>query len=282
MNRLTFDDYAYHAWTTAYYLDEPPAEKHKIIHSGFNEELGELLTDERHPTELTAKLWGLPIDETISQKLDTDKSSEAGDVLYYISSAALLRNIALRDIAGDSIERYTGTNPITWDETITDFDEHVANRIGERVPENYKPNYDTWKLWDFAPFEDGLHIVLREPTYSKGPLTLISDGRYALERLHSTLGRFMSPEVSTDQDFMSSASLALGALSIVLQDRFNSSLAEVAQHNIIKRVRRQALGALKDGADAERSRKSGTERAIITDTQGTLNNLLNAPLPNES
>jgi hypothetical protein len=279
MNRLTFDDYSYHAWTTAFYLDEEPGEQLRIIHSWFNEELGELLTDDTHPAELTAKLWGLDVEQDISQKLNKDKLSEAGDILYFISSAGLLRNIPMRDIANEAIQRYTGSEPIGRDETIDDFDEILTGRMAERVPENYKPNYHTWKLWDFAPFEDGLHILLRDPEYSKGPLQLIPDGRYALERLLSTLGRFMPPEVSTQEEFIASAGLALGGLSIVLGARFDASLADAARNNMQKRERRQMMGALKAGADEERSRKIGEERITISDEQSTANNLLNAPLP---
>lgn len=279
MSRLTFDDYAYHAWTTAYYLDAEPAEQYRIVHGGFNEEVGELLNDADHPVELSAKLWGMPVAEAASNKLDQDKLSEGGDILYFISAAGLLRNAPLRDIAAEAIERYTGTSADLWDESIDDFDALLAGRMDPQVPTDYRPNYRIWKDWDFAPFVDGLHIVLRDPAYAKGPLTLIPDGRYALERLHSTLGRFMLPESSTDEEFRAAAGLALGGLSIVLQSRFNGSLAAAAHHSIVKRERRQLAGTLQDGTDADRSRPAGEARAVITDEQGTTTNLLQAPLP---
>jgi hypothetical protein len=87
MNKLTFDDYAYHAWTTAYYLEDDRAHQFKTIRDGFNEELSELLTDQDHPSELTSKLWGISIEDTVSSRLDVDKTSEAGDVLYFIAAA---------------------------------------------------------------------------------------------------------------------------------------------------------------------------------------------------
>jgi hypothetical protein len=238
-----------------------------------------LLTDTENPTELTSKLWGLPVGEDVAKKLDQEKLAEAGDILYFVSAAGLQRDIPLREIGKEAIEHYTGSDAIVWDGTISHFDWLLAGRMAEQVPPAYKPNYSTWKLWDFAPFENGLHIVLREPTHSKGPLTLIPDGRYALERLFSTFGRFMLPETSTDAEFLASAALALGGLSIVLQARFNSSLTRAAQNSITKRERRQALGTLVSGNDSERSRKQVDDRVTITDEQGTINNLLHAALP---
>ncbi len=280
MNKLTFDDYAYDARNTAFFLGaESEKEQLKIVHQGFNEEVGELLTDERYPLELTSKLWGIEVDQSVSEQLDADKISEAGDVLYYITAAGALRNIALRDIAREAVEHYSGTNAWTWDESIGGLDRVLVDQMGGRVPETYRPDYLTWKMWDFAPFEDGLHIVLREPSYAKGPLRLISDGRYALERLHSTFGRFMHPESSTDDEFVSSAALALGSLSIVLQNRFNGSLLEAAENNMLKRKRRQELDTLRDGIDAERSRTVGQERPVMDDEESTKNNLLDAPIP---
>jgi hypothetical protein len=279
VDKLTFDDYAYHSWTTAFFLDAQEQEQYKIVHSGFNEEIGELLTDQHYPVELTSKLWGITVSDEISQKLNSEKVSEAGDVLYYIAAAGILRNIPLRDIAAEAIEHYTGGSAVLWDESISGLDQALATRMGERVPEKYKPDYRTWKLWDFAPFENGLHIVLREPTYAKGPLQLIPDGRYALERLHSTLGRFMHPETSNDAEFIASAGLALGGLSIVLQNRFDGSLQAAAENNMAKTERRHQANTLKDGIDTERSRRLGHERLAISDEDGTNTNLLNAPLP---
>lgn len=279
MNTLTFDDYAYDARNTAFFLDVEEKERFKLIHDGFNEEVGELLTDDQYPVELTSKLWGMAVERDVSKQLDKEKLSEAGDVLYYIAAAGVLRNIALKDIAAEAIERYSGANADLWNESIDGFDRALVGRMGGQVPEAYRPDYHTWKMWDFAPFEDGLHIVLREPSYAKGPLQLIPDGRYALERLHSTLGRFMYPEASTDSEFVAAAGLALGGLSIVLQNRFNSSLLEAAENNMLKRERRQEVNALESGADTERSRVVGQERPVISDEDSTKNNLLNAPLP---
>jgi hypothetical protein len=151
--------------------------------------------------------------------------------------------------------------------------------MDDRVPSGYRPNYHTWKQWDFAPFEDGMHILLREPAYAKGPLKLIPDGRYALERLHSTLGLYMSPESGSEEEFLAAAGLALGGLSIVLQNRFNSSLEAAAVSSIRKRERRQAAGALENGADPERSRRQDKQRVRISLSDNTTRNLLEAPLP---
>lgn len=279
MNSLTFDDYAYHARNTAYYLDLDDQQQHKIIHNGFNEEVGELLTDDTHPEALTSKLWGLPIDDKVSTYFDQTKLSEAGDILYFISAAASLRGVQLRDIALEAIKRFTSESGVTWDESITGFDAYLTNQIDPSVPQNYKPNYAVWKLWDFAPFEDGLHITLRDPIYAKGPLRLIPDARYALESLHSTLARNLHPKISDNETFTSAASLALGSLSIILQGRFNGSLYTAAQNNIAKRERRQLIGALENGTDHERSRKPTTKRKSISDEENTFLNLLNAPQP---
>ncbi|MCA9325169.1 hypothetical protein KDA23_03850 [Candidatus Saccharibacteria bacterium] len=279
MNRLTFDDYAYHARGTALFLDLETHEQFDIVHTGFNEEVGELLTDQDYPVELTSKLWGLETDEVISEWLNKSKSSEAGDVLYYIAAASALRGIPLRDIASEAIERYTGESALLWDETIIGLDSALTEQMARAVPDGYRPNYLTWKMWDFAPFENGLHILMREPVYAKGPLRLIPDGRYALERLHSTFGRLMSPEASSDDEFVVAGALTLGGLSIVLQNRFGSSLHQAAANNIVKRERRHALDQLREGSDAERSRELGKPRQVISDDEGTNNNLLNAPLP---
>ena len=279
MAEITFDDYAYHAWTTAYYLDEEPKTQATIIRGGYYEEISELLTDEEYPLELTSKLWGLPIDKDVSAKLDSDKTSEAGDVLYFITAAGAMRGIQLREIARSAMHKYLGDVPVTTNDTLVDFDNRLANLMGPAVPSEYRPNYHTWKMWDFAPFESGLHIVLRNPQESKGPLRLIPDGRYALERLCSALGTFLLPEVSNDEEFLAAAGLALGGISVVLQSRFNSSLRMAALRNIEKRERRQENGLLKDGVDAERSRRMGQERVQPTHEEAVSNNLLNAPLP---
>jgi hypothetical protein len=91
--------------------------------------------------------------------------------------------------------------------------------------------------------------------------------------------RFISPESSTDEEFLAAAGLALGGLSIVLQARFNSSLHAAALNNIEKRERRQRSGALKDGLDIERSRAFGVSRSRLTYEESEQNNLLSAPLP---
>lgn len=57
MSELSFDDYAYHAWTTAFFLDEPdPTLRNDAVFYGYNEEVAELLGDDDYPRELTAQL----------------------------------------------------------------------------------------------------------------------------------------------------------------------------------------------------------------------------------
>lgn len=280
MIEISADDYAYHARSTAYYLDyQDKHEQWNTIFYGYNEEVNELLTDKTYPRELTAKLWGRAIDTEVATRLDADKRSEAGDVLYFINAAGMLRGIPLRDMLAEGLKRYIGQVPVAMTESIGDFDQHIAGRMGTAVPEDYKPDYHTWKLWDFAPFEDTLHILLSEPTYAKGPLQMIGDGRYALERLLSTFGRFMRPETGKEEEFVSAAALTLGGLSLVLQHRFNSSLEEAAQNNMAKRERRLELETLEAGEDSERSRPAHEARPQISIEQNTANNLLNAPLP---
>lgn len=280
MTEISADDYAYHARSTAYYLDYPDERKQwDTVFYGYNEEVNELLTDKIHPKELTAKLWGWNVETKLTSILEADKVSEAGDVLYFINAAGMLRGIPLREMLIEGIKRYTGEIPIAMNEMLSDFDYHIAGRMGEAVPEEYKPNYHIWKMWDFAPFEDTLHIVLSEPTYAKGPLRMIGDGRYALDRLLSTFGRFMMPETSKEEEFVSAAGLALGGLSLVLQHRFNSSLAEAAQNNMAKRERRLVFNTLVAGDDSERSRPVNQPRPRIDIEQNTAENLLNAPFP---
>lgn len=282
MTELTYDDYTYHAYTTAFFKDEVDAEEQsKIVFYGYQEEVGELLTDETYPEELTSKLWGLPVSHDASDALDHNKTSEAGDVLYFIAAAGMIRNISLREMMKAGLERYTGQTDISGLETFSHFDHSLRNNMGEPVPLNYRPNYHTWKVWDFAPFEDTLDIVMSEPTYAKGPLRLIGDGRYALDRLHSTFGRFMLPETSNEEEFISAAGLVLGGLSIVLQNRFNSSLEVAARNNINKRERRLAAHTLRHGKDEERSRLSSEPRPTLSAEESTYLNLLNADLPPE-
>ena len=280
MADLSFDDYAYHARSTAYFLENSDQnEQFKTVYYGFNEELTELLTDETYPKELTAQLWGREIQPDIALKLTEDKISEAGDVLYYIVAAGILRNVPLRYMAEEAIERYTNHSAIACDESFQQFDEMLNGHMSASVDVDYRPDYRTWKLWDFAPFVDTLHIVLREPTHAKGPLQIIGDGRYALERLHSTFARFMNQETGTDEEFIASAGLALGGLSIVLQHRFNSTLQEAAENNIIKRERRVLSNTIQAGSDTERSRPADQVRPKLSPEESTRINLVEAPIP---
>lgn len=259
MSELSFDDYAYHAWTTAFFLEqEDAADRFHTVFYGYNEEVDELLADDRFPQELTAQLWGHDVEPGIAAQLSHSLTAEAGDILYYITAAGLLRNIPLRELMHEGLGRYTGENPALADETFQEFDERLHGRMAAPVPTGYRPSYSTWKLWDLAPFVDTMHIVLAEPAYAKGPLTLIGDGRYALDRLHSTFGRLMLPELGSDEEFLASAGLALGSLSVVLQHRFDSSLTAAAENNIAKRERREQSGTLRSGTDIERSRRPHT------------------------
>lgn len=279
MSKRSFDDYAYHAWTTAFFLDNPdPAARNDAVFYGYNEEVSELLDDEDYPRELTATLWGWDVDADIAAYLQQSKTSEAGDILYYVTASGMLRNVPLRDMMHQAVERYTGAAAIGVD-TFEDFDARLQDRMSPAVPTDYRPNYHTWTLWDFAPFEDTLHIVMAEPAYAKGPLTLIGDGRYALERLHRTFGRFMLPEHGSAEEYIASASLVLGGLSIVLQHRFDSSLAAAVDNNIDKRERRAAAQSLAAGQDAERSRPIDQPRPRPSSDDITAHHLHNAPFP---
>lgn len=190
----------------------------------------------------------------------------------------MLRNVPLRDMMHQAVERYTGMASM-GNETFAALDHQLSDRMSPAVPADYRPDYHTWSLWDFAPFEDTLHIVMAEPAYAKGPLTLIGDGRYALERLHRTFGRFMLPEYGREEEFLASAGLVLGGLSIVLQHRFDSSLTVAAQNNIAKRERRAASQSLRDGQDIERSRPAGQPRPQLDEQAITRHYLHDAPLP---
>ncbi len=280
MSEVTFDDYAYHAWSTSYFLNEPSEkEQANTLFYGFNEEVNELLTDSEHSKELTAMLWGRDVDQTIAQKLSADKTSEAGDVLFYISAISKARNVPLEMIMREGADRYTGNSLESTCNTFEQFDDELRDHMGPAVPKDYKPDYRKWKLWEFAPFENTLEVLLREPTYAKGPLRLLGDGLYALERLHNNLGQYILPEHISEDEFISSAGLAVGGLSLVMQHRFNSSLAQAAISNIEKRERRALKNVLKDGHDPERSRPEGKERVKINLDEATRINLFEADLP---
>lgn len=280
MSEVTFDDYTYHAWNTSYFLNETDeTQRRNTLFYGFNEEVNELLTDTQHPKELTAKLWGWEVDQDIDTKLSADKTSETGDILFYISAIARVHNISLTTIMREGADRYTGGSLGSSCETFQQFDEEVHGRMGNPVPKDYRPDYSKWKLWDFAPYESTLEILLREPTYAKGPLRLLGDGRYALDRLCNNLGQYFLSERISEDEFVSSAGLAVGALSLVMQHRFDSSLASAATNNISKRERRVQMDILEDGDDPERSRPKGKERLKIDLQESTEMNLLNAELP---
>ncbi len=280
MSEVTFDDYAYHAWSTSFYLDEiNEAKQRAILFYGFNEEVNELLTDDVNPHELTSMLWGRTVDSVTAQKLSIDKTSEAGDILFFIAAISNVRRISLTTIMREGAERYGGQSVDNDIKTFEQFDKQLAGHMAAEVPVDYRPDYAKWKIWDFAPFENSLDIVLREPTYAKGPLSLIGDGRYALERLHNNLGQYFLPEHVSENDFISSAGLAVGGLSIVLQHRFNSSLTAAVENNINKRERRALSGNLRNGNDHERSRSIDSERSKLELNEASEINLSNSILP---
>ncbi len=80
-------------------------------------------------------------------------------------------------------------------------------------------------------------------------------------------------------DFISMGGLLLGGLSIIAQNRLDTSLAEAADNNLAKVQRRQAGGTLQAGADQERSRGNGQPRPRLCGFQNTIENLLLAPKP---
>lgn len=283
MNRLTFDDYAYHAWTTAYFLDVPAdKERQQTVEFGFREEVNELLTDTEHPVELRNMFWGRNINPQIRHTLSLGKTSEAGDILFYLSAAGMLRRTPLRQVGAQAIKLYTGDENYSSNDTFTELDQIMKNRMVECVPEWYNPEYFGMQFFGITPFDeemcspdsfDGLGNAV------KGPLSLGADGLYVLERLSRDCGEYLT--YGPQKNFVSDSALLLGALSAVLQNRFNSSLAEAAELNIIKRERRATADTLQTGGDTERSRPLEQERPRISGWESTQMNLFyNLPADN--
>jgi hypothetical protein len=281
VSELTFDDYGYHARTTAYFLDEPDPEKRlDTVVFGCREELNELLTDPNSPSELRELYWGREIDPDTQQQLQADKTSEAGDVLFYIAAAGMLRKTPLRQVAAKAIELYSGESSRAVNHTIAELDNAVRQNMPARVGESYRPEYVAMQMFGVSPFQedlsppgsfDELGIV------AQGPLFLHSDGLYALERLGRNFGDSIASNLASGETYVHEAALLLGGLSATLQNRLGSSLVEAAHMNIDKRERRAAANTLAAGQDPERSRPAGKARPRLSGPESTQLALLGIP-----
>lgn len=278
MSELTFDDYAYHARGTSYFLHNPSDdEKLDTVYYGFNEESNELLTDAQYPTELTQALWGQEVDPDVMRALAWEKASEAGDLFYFIAASGMLKNIPLRTLGRRAFELYTGSETSSENLTFEQIDTALADKMSHSVSPDYSPNYFGMQFFGLPVFEfdatdDGLDNT-RELVH--GPLTLRADGRYCLERLARDFSeRIGFPDERFDESYIREGALLLGGLSAVLQNRLGSSLSEAARLNMIKRERRAQQGTLLSGKDTERSRNESKERPRVGGWESTELNLL--------
>jgi hypothetical protein len=272
MNKLSFEAYQQSTLETAYYLDESSANQHDIIYYGFNEEVNELLTDNKYPQEYTALLRGMSLSPRTKESLKIAKESEIGDVIYYISAAASIRDIKLGSIAGKATELFTGDDhhPVS---IFTELDEPLKDKLAQKVSARYSPNYFGMQMFNLPPFEDINSGTLEKLDEIEGPLTLTADGLYAFERI----SRRLSEELRTPKsgaDFEIAAALTLGALSVIAQGRLAITLEEAAAYNITKRERRALAHTLSEGWDSERSRATGTLRPQLDGFKNTQVNLL--------
>ena len=277
MSELTFDDYSYHAFGTSYFLGDPDeTRQQETVYFGFHEEVNELLTDKVHSEELTALYRGQAVNGPVRQELAKDKVSEAGDVLFYIAAACLLEHVPLRDVGAKAIELYSGQNEAGENVSLAHLDAATANRMMPQVRQGYSPNYFGMQFFNLPPYE--LSVLPKGAFDSdgdvvRGPLTLLADGLYVLERLSRSFGNIITDNFSTDY-YVREAALLMGGLSAVLQNRLGSSLAEAARVNMQKRERRAAENTLRGGSDPERSRDVDQSRPQIGGYFSTELNLL--------
>jgi hypothetical protein len=281
VSELTFDELAHHAWTTSYFLNDPDPEKRQdTVVFGCREELNELLTDPNNPDELRELYWGREIDPGTRQQLQEDKASEAGDVLYYVAAAGMLRNIPLRQVASRTIELYSGEGDRAVNGTLAELDAAVGQNMGVSVSESYKPEYVAMQMFGVSPFVESLSppgSFNKLGGVVRGPLFLRPDGLYALERLGRNFGDSIASNLASGETYIHEAALLLGGLSTILQNRLGSSLVEAAQMNIDKRERRAAANTLAAGQDSGRSRPAGKARPRLTGPESTQLALLGIP-----
>lgn len=270
MSELTFDDYSYHALGTSYFLDErDPVRRGQTIYFGFHEEINEFLTDPAHGQELTALYRGQEVDDSVRQELSKDKISEAGDVLFYIAAAGLMNHVPLREVGARAVELYSGQDAATEDESFAELDVATADKMMPQVRPDYSPNYFGMQFFNLPPYEISVlpkGALDSGGNIAHGPLTLLADGLYALERLSRSFGNLIRMDELTGQSrdyYVREAALLMGGLSAVLQNRLGSNLAEAAKVNMQKRERRAAKNTLQGGSDPERSRGADQTRPRI-------------------
>lgn len=276
VEKLTFDDYFEHAKSTAYFLAEPDLDKQRqIVDFGFTEEVNELLTDNELQSELRDVFWGRDVPAEVKDQLRTEKTSEAGDVLYFVAASCMLRQIPFNQISTRAIRLFTGNENFNSYGTFEEFDDVMQDRMVSEVPPDYHPDYFAMQFWNLSPFDeeqsgddsfDGLGFV------NKGPLVLDYDGLFALERLSRNCGAFLTGDL--EEWSIRDSALMLGALSAVLQNRFDSSLEEAAEVNIVKRDRRARANAVLSGEDEERKRPNGKPRPDLNGWDSTVLNLI--------
>lgn len=282
MTGLTLDAFQADARATSFFLNDPrPLSPHGVIYYGFSEEVNELLLDDTYETALSSMLLGRQnVPEHARAELISDKTAEAGDILYYIAAAHMLRGALLEDSARAGMALFTGSAMVPTPITLTDFDRSVSGHMRSPLARTFEPDYMQMQMYNLSLFEgDGYNHF--HPADSNGPLTLTHDGRYGLDRII----RAYADEIDSNdfqapsKDFLAVSGLLLGALSVVLQHRFGTSLEEAAINNMLKRDRRKEAGTLQTGADTGRSRALGDARPRFHGFDTTITNLVFAAPP---
>lgn len=189
----------------------------------------------------------------------------------------MLRNNTLTDIARVATEVYGGKEV----DTLQEFDICMSDKLEPPMPNDYQPDYSLMQMYNSSPFKrEGVTVDWNEliENKHKGPLVISGDSLYALERT----GRFAIEHIlppkgnEYDDNYMLAAGLALGALSAVLQNRFDSSLEDAAHRGIAKMRRRAAANTQTEGQDIERSRPQGKVRERLTGFDVTISDLIPA------
>ncbi len=269
MTEVTIKQFAEHARSTAFFLEEPDQlKRYKEIFYGVSEEVDELLSPANvSGGELTTALWGYRTEnhKEIRERL----CSEAGDVLYFVAAACMLRGVEL-----DAVLRTGGIGEPTFGELDDRFRSAMEHPPGVEP----KVNWFALQFWNISPLrgqrdETGVKIfsgVTNEPMFT-------ANGRWLLNNVLRQLIDYSVPFEEDDGsygEFQTTACLSVAALSAVLTGRFDSSLAMAAEKNMEKRERRKQAGTLKSGEDIDRSRPPQEERPRLPGYEVTFSSVL--------
>lgn len=271
-NSLTISGFEQTAVAHSWFLENPnPQERHDIIYYGLNEEIDELLRNDTHPESHIRMLWGQETTDPEHAAIIAHQfEGEAGDVLYYLTAGCMLHEVALETVCERGVAIVAGHEQAIT--TISDIDSLLSDKMEQSKPVSYKPSYFQMQFFGAPAFHraDGDWHTPYEPTNSQS-LQLVGDGLYALERTLRDASEFIGGYPR--EQFITNSGLAIAALSIVLQNRFDSSLDKAAHRYITKAERRARNAVQQEGADEERSRPVGQERERLSGWAVTLSAL---------